>query len=94
MLVAPITHVAPERSDFGIEIPPRVKRHLGLDEAQSWVILTEVNRFIWPGPDVRLAPGQQLPLYGALPAQLFIRIRDGISRHATLSRTAIVKRTK
>ena len=33
------------------------KRRLGLDDARSWIMVTEGNRFAWPGPDLRpIAP--------------------------------------
>jgi len=35
--VAPITHSPPHDSGVAIEIPTRVKRHLGLDSERSWV---------------------------------------------------------
>src|SRR3546814_20208097 len=38
IIVAPITHRRPAPPSIGIEIPPRVKRHLGLDEEPSWEI--------------------------------------------------------
>jgi hypothetical protein len=57
LLVAPVTHSKPER-DEGIEIPPPMKRHLGLDKDRSWIIN-------WPGPDVRLVPGGDDPFIGA-----------------------------
>ena len=56
--VSPITHSQPEDASLGIEIPPRVKRHLGMDGERSWVILTEVNRFAWPGYDLRPLPAR------------------------------------
>jgi hypothetical protein len=34
-------------------IPAATKRRLGLDDARSWIIVTESNRFIWPGRDLR-----------------------------------------
>jgi hypothetical protein len=43
-----------------------VKRHLGLDDEPSWIITTEVNRFVWPGPDIRVVEGSDTPLYGAI----------------------------
>jgi hypothetical protein len=55
LLVAPITHVPPERAADAVEIPATVKRQLGLDSARSWIALTELNGFIWPGPDIRIA---------------------------------------
>jgi mRNA-degrading endonuclease toxin of MazEF toxin-antitoxin module len=47
--VAAITHTEPEHPDMAVEIPLRVKQHLNLDSERSWIICTEVNRFIWPG---------------------------------------------
>jgi hypothetical protein len=51
--VVPITHAAPSDPRVAIEIPPRVKEHLGLDGERSWVILDEFNVFTWPGFDLR-----------------------------------------
>ena len=53
------------------------ERRLGLDDARSWVALTEANRFVWPGPDLRpLAPGDAGTVaYGLLPYALFENIR-------------------
>jgi hypothetical protein len=34
-----------------------VKRHLGLDGERSWIVLDEINDFIWPGHDLRPVPG-------------------------------------
>jgi hypothetical protein len=51
--VLPITHSPPSDPIEAIEIPPVTKRRLGLDGQRSWIVLTESNRFVWPGPDVR-----------------------------------------
>ncbi|SFQ05172.1 hypothetical protein SAMN03159339_5333 [Variovorax sp. 770b2] len=77
--VSPITHSPPEGGDLGIEIPLRVKAHLGLDIERSWVILTEVNRFTWPGYDLRPISTQNPRIdYGFIPPALFESIRRGI----------------
>lgn len=44
VIVAPITHTPPRSPDDAIEIPHLVKKHLGLDDDRSWVVITEVNR--------------------------------------------------
>ena len=81
VLVAPITHRKPDVPATGVEIPPLTKRRLGLDSERSWVIVTEVNRFEWPGPDLLpVAPGQWA--YGVLPAGLFRTIRDRLAHSA------------
>lgn len=94
LLVAPITHSEPESGITAVEVPANVKRHLGLDHEQSWVILNELNRFIWPGPDVRITPGGNDPFYDAIPDWLFRRVRDGIAHLAAANRLAVTKRTE
>ncbi len=73
----PISHTAPHKNEDAIEIPSATKRRLGLDDERSWVVLTEANRFIWPGPD--LLPSRQGDLqnvaFGHLPEALFEQIR-------------------
>ncbi len=77
--VAPITHSPPSSGTPYLEIPLRVKQHLGLDDDRSWVILDEVNQFVWPGYDLRPVPGKQGEMvYGFLPPRLFDQIRSGI----------------
>ncbi len=49
------------------------KARLGLDEARSWIVLTESNRFTWPGLDLR-AVDSETGYYGALPA-LFAEVK-------------------
>jgi hypothetical protein len=69
VFIAPITHTPPEVPEKAIAIPQTTKTRLGLDTQASWIITTEVNRFIWPGPDIRTVPGGGLT-YGHLPAAM------------------------
>src|SRR5437773_1920287 len=55
--VAPITHSPPEDMNVTVEIPLAVKRHLGLDDRPSWIVLDDFNVFTWPGFDLRPVPG-------------------------------------
>jgi hypothetical protein len=63
-----------------MEIPADIKRSLSLDDQPSWAICSELNRFVWPGPELRpvsrRTPGQFVP--GTLPApfmrQVFERL--------------------
>lgn len=75
--VLPISHSPPADPRFAVEIPAAVKRRLKLDDARSWVVLSEANRFTWPGPDLRpLQPGDaESTAYGPLPYALFETIR-------------------
>ena len=72
--VLPITHSPPSDPAGAIEIPTRVKERLRLDDARSWIVLTESNRFHWPGPDLRPV-GSDSGYYGPLPPQLFAEVR-------------------
>lgn len=51
--VAPITHSAPRAPGEAVELPAATKARLGLDHQPSWIVTTELNRFTWPGPDLR-----------------------------------------
>ena len=77
--VAPITHAPPNDPALAVEIPPKVKHHLGLDAARSWVILDEFNEFSWPGFDLRSVPGNPSRYdYGFLPPALFAKMIDRV----------------
>jgi hypothetical protein len=75
--VLPISHTSPSDPALAVEIPLAVKRRLNLDDERSWIALTEANRFVWPGPDLRPAlPGEAASIaYGMLPYGLFEEIR-------------------
>ena len=91
VLVAPITHRQPENTSVAVEIPPQTKRRLGLDPERSWIIVSEVNRFEWPGPDLLpVAPGEWA--YGILPAGLFRAVRNRIANTARRRKLAQVRR--
>jgi hypothetical protein len=77
--VVPITHAVPRDPSVAIEIPPRVKAHLGLDAERSWVILDELNVFTWPGFDLRPIKDKDGRVdYGFLPPKLFDVMKETI----------------
>src|SRR5450432_1366797 len=52
--VVPVTSQKPQSGADHVEMPPNVKRHLGLtDRDHSYIMTTEINRFTWPGPYIR-----------------------------------------
>lgn len=75
-VVAPITHQPPDDPTASIEIPAATCKSLGLDGGRHWLGLEELNRFAWPGYDLRPIPGRSD--CGMLPSGLFQRLRDGI----------------
>lgn len=74
--VLPITHSAPQDPRSAVEIPLAVKRHLGLDDARSWIVVSEGNEFLWPGYDLRKLPRKDRYDYGFLPPRLFDEVRE------------------
>jgi hypothetical protein len=76
--VLPITHSAPERGTEALEIPAAVRRSAGLDAARSWVILSELNEFVWPGFDLANVPGRtpRTVAYGFLTPGFFASVRE------------------
>lgn len=94
--VLPISHAAPADPQLAVEIPAPVKRRLSLDDDSSWVVLTEANRFIWPGPDLRPAtPGDAgSAVYGSLPYALFERIRRKFLAALKARKAGAVRRTE
>ena len=78
IVALPVTHNAPDVSDLAVEIPLKVKQRLGLDDARSWIVISEWNEFVWPGPDLRRTTGadDSSVAYGFLPPALFRLVRE------------------
>lgn len=96
VLVLPITHTAPEHPDDGVEIPAATKQRLGLDTERSWIAVSEVNEFVWPGPDLRPVPGrdESTIVYGALPPKFFAYVRDRFLERVESDKAARIHRTE
>ncbi|MBD0415801.1 type II toxin-antitoxin system PemK/MazF family toxin [Tianweitania sp. Rool2] len=77
VIVVPVTHTPPAKDSVSIEIPSTTKQRLGLDDERSWIIVSEANRFFWPGPDIRPSRNGDMSTvaYGELPANLFRKLR-------------------
>lgn len=96
VIVLPITHSEPRTPDEGIELPHVTKVRLGLDDARSWVVVSEANDFAWPGPDLRFLPGQgpASAAYGFLPPVVFRAIRDHFLTRYRERKTGLVSRSE
>lgn len=88
VVAAPITTKAPLAGELAVELPARVRSHLGLDAKRSWISVATLNRFVWPGPDLRPIPGRSptTAVYGYIPQILL----DALMR---LAMTELAKRT-
>lgn len=90
--VLPITHGAPTQSASAVEIPAPVKRHLGLDNERSWIIVAEGNEFLWPGYDLRKLPDSDRYDYGFLPPRFFDRVLEAFVAWHTAGRRGVASR--
>ena len=95
VLVLPISHSPPDNPALAVEIPAAAKKRLKLDDARSWVILSEWNEFVWPGPDLRRRPGktEATVAYGMISPSLFATIRDKFLAIANAGKAHQVPRT-
>lgn len=76
VVILPITHTAPSGDTVGIEIPARVRQAIGLDDAPSWVVVSDHNVDEWPNGGLAPIPGRPGDFsYGFIPPGLFKQIK-------------------
>jgi hypothetical protein len=94
--VLPITHSPPADPADALEIPIPTKQRLGLDNERSWVIFSEANDFVWPGPDLRPLPGADASTvaYGFLPPGFVRVLRERLLRRWHEKRLTAITRTE
>jgi len=77
VIVAPITHEPPVDSRDSIAISAGIRAALDLDDHPQWLRLDKLNRFTWPGYDLRPLPGSPRRYeYGMLPREFRERLRE------------------
>lgn len=76
--VVPFTTKAPGQASDAVAIPSAVLRMLGLRDGPSWVMVSELNVFGWPGPDLaKLGHGADADfVLGRVPPKLYERIKS------------------
>ena len=72
--VVVVLHNPPTDPASAVEVPAAVKRHLGLDDERSWIVVAEGNEFDWPGYDLRKIGRGDRYDYGFLPPRFFNRV--------------------
>jgi hypothetical protein len=76
VVILPITHTRPDKDTVGVEIPARVRDALGLDDAPSWIIVSEHNVDEWPNGGLAPLPGRPgVFSYGFIPLGLFAQVK-------------------
>ena len=95
VLVVAITHTPPANMDDAVPLPADVKRRIGLDDAPSWIVTTEANAFVWPGPDIRPVP-DRVPatvIYGRVPDAVLRQVARSYLANRNQQRNRLVQRT-
>lgn len=93
VVLLPITHRPPSGGTVGVELPAKVKQALGLDDAPSWVIVSEHNVDEWPNGGLTPVAGSgDAFAYGFLPPGLFARIKAAFLELARQRKTGAVRR--
>jgi hypothetical protein len=93
VVLLPITHSAPDAETVAIELSREVRQALGLDDAPSWVVVSEYNVDEWP--NAGLSPIPRKPgvfAYGYIPPRLFAQIKTRFLDLARAKRSHSVRR--
>ena len=96
VVVLPVTHSQPAEAGSAVEIPESVKRQLGLDKDRCWVMASEWNEFLWPGPDLRRLPGadDRSIAYGIIAPKFFGLLRAKFVANVQAGMAKAVRRTE
>jgi hypothetical protein len=93
VVILPITHTLPDKDTVGVEIPAKVRRAIGLDDAPSWVIVSEHNVDEWPNAGLAPVPGRPgVFSYGFIPPGLFAQVKAKFLEQSGRGRSAGVRR--
>jgi hypothetical protein len=93
VVLLPITHSPPDAGTIGVEIPARVKQAIGLDDARSWVIVSEHTIDEWPNAGLSPIPeGPEAFSYGFVPPSLFAEIKARFLELARQNKSRAVRR--
>jgi hypothetical protein len=88
-------HTAPAEPANAVRFPAEEKRRLGLDDIPAWIITTEGNAFIWPGPDIRPIPDRAAGTmtYGEVSRSLLQQVARSYLANRERQRSRLVART-
>lgn len=79
VLLCPVTHTAPQddaAKETSVLLALGAAARLKLDDRPHWIRVHELNRFVWPGYDLRSIPGRSGEVaYGMLAEDEFEALR-------------------
>lgn len=93
VVLLPITHTPPDAETVGIKIPAEDRRRIGLDDAPSWIIVSEHNVDEWPNGGITSVPGRpDVFSYGFIPRALFAKVKGAFLDLASQKKSGGVRR--
>ena len=93
VVLLPITHARPGADVAAVEIPATVRHRLGLDDAPSWIVVSEYNVDSWPSAGLASLPGNPAVFsYGFIPPRLFAHVREKFLKLAEKGAKAVDRR--
>jgi hypothetical protein len=93
VVLLPIAHSPPDAGTIGIEITAKVKQAIGLDDARSWVVVSEHNIDEWPNAGLSPIPGRpDAYSYGFIPPGLFAQIKTKFPELVGQKKSSVVRR--
>lgn len=97
VVVLPITSSPPMEPPAAVLIPAATRARLGLQPEPCWILVSEYNRFVWPGPDLRPVDRGSNDFsvsYGLLPDRLMAEVREALRRWRADRAVHAVRRTE
>ena len=96
VLALAVTHTPPRDPADAVPFPAHLKTAIGLDDSPAWIVTTEGNAFVWPGPDLRPVPGRlpRVVVYGGVPANLLQKVAQFYLANCVRQRARLVRRTE
>lgn len=93
VLALAVTHTPPRDPADAVPFPAHLKTAIGLDDRPAWIVTTEGNAFVWPGPDLRPVPGRlpRVVVYGGVPANLLQNVAQLYLANRVRQRVRLVR---
>lgn len=97
VVLCPISHTPPDDPGSAVEIPPKVARHLNLDDQQCWIRTHEVNTLVWDRGSIPAGVSRAEKdrwAFGELPYKLAKEVFEQVSQRSRDKTLRQVKRDK
>jgi hypothetical protein len=96
VMVLAVTHSPPRDDTDAVPLSAETRKVVGLGDDPAWVVTTEANSFVWPGPDVRPVPNRRprVVVYGRLPMTVLRAVAASFLANRERQRARLVNRTE